>query len=178
MVQNRKMLLIGILLVIVIAGAYMGYTAYGTGRLEVRITDPPKDWGQATDVYIQFSEIMVHRADSGNESGWYTVVSGLGWIDLGSTLNSSKALGVGNLQAGKYNQIRFTVEEAIVTLDGVNHTANVSSGTLKVSIIQGGVNIVAGQTSYLLIDITPKVVGSVAQGLRVVPSAKALPTMG
>ena len=110
-----------------------------------------------------------------NESGWYTVISDAGWIDLASTINSSKALGIGNLQAGKYNQVRFNVDEAIVTLEGVNYTATVPSSTLKVSIIQGGVKVMAGQTSYLLIDITPKVVGSSTQSIKIVPSAKAIP---
>jgi hypothetical protein len=178
MIQNRKLVLISTFVIILIAGAYMGYTAYGMGKLSISITDPPKDWGKATNVYIKFSKIMIHKANAGNESGWNTAISEVGWVDLRSTLNSSKTLGVGELQAGKYNQIRFTVEEAVVTLEGMNHTAIVPSETFKVNIIQGGVNIVAGQTSYLLIDITPKVVGSAAQGLRIVPSAKALPTKG
>jgi hypothetical protein len=156
----------------------MGYRVYGIGKLSLSIIDPPKDWGDASNIYIKFSNVTVHRADAGNESGWYTIVSESGWVDLRSTLNSSAVLGVSDLSVGKYNLLRFTVEDAVVTLDGVNHAATVPSGTLKVSIIQGGVTVVAGQTSYLLIDITPKVVGSVAQGIRVVPSAKALPTQG
>jgi len=176
--QQRKTVLLGALAVTLIAGAYMGYTVYGSGRLAVSITDPPQDWGEASNVYVRFSEVKVHRADAGNETGWYTVVDGESWIDLGSTLNSSAVLGTGDLQAGKYNLVRFTVEETIVTVDEANHTATVQSGMLKVSIVQGGVDIKAGQTSYLLIDITPKVVGSATQGFRVVPAAKALPTQG
>ena len=176
--QQKKTALLSALAAVLIAGAYLGYTVYGSGRLAVSITDPPRDWGEASNVYVRFSEVKVHRADAGNETGWYTVVDGGGWVDLGSTLNSSAALGAGNLLAGKYNLVRFTVEEAVVTVDGVNHTATVQSGTLKVSIVQGGVDIKAGQTSYLLIDITPKVVGSTTQGFRVVPAAKALPTQG
>ena len=177
MSQNKK-IIIGTLAVIIIAGAYFGYTAYGSGKLAISITDPPRDWGEATNVYVKFSEIKVHRADAENETGWFTVVEDVGWIDLRSTLNSSKAMGVSDLKAGKYNLLRFTVEEAIVTIDRANHTATVQSGTLKISIIQGGVTIKAGETSHLLIDITPKVVGSAAQGYRVVPAAKALPTEG
>jgi len=176
--QQRRAALLGGLAIILIAGAYMGYTVYGSGRLEVSVTDPPRDWGDASNIYIRFSEVKVHRANAGNETGWYTVADEGGWIDMMSTLNSSAALGAGNLQAGKYNLVWFTVEEAIVTVDGVNNTATVQSGTFKVSIVQGGVDIKAGQTSHLLIDVTPKVVGSIAQGFRVVPAAKALPTQG
>jgi hypothetical protein len=171
-------MLIGGLAVIIIAGAYIGFTVYGSGRLVVEVTDPPMDWGQATHIYVKFSEVKVHRANAGNETGWITVVEEGGWIDLRSTLNSSATLGAGSLQAGKYNLIRFTVEEAIVTVNDANHTATVQSGTLKVAIVQGGVDIKAGQTSHLLIDITPKVIGSASQGYRVVPAAKALPTQG
>jgi hypothetical protein len=174
--QRRRTALLAALAAIIIAGAYTVYTVYGSGRLAVSVTDPPRDWGDASNVYIRFSEVRVHRANVGNETGWVTIVEEGGWVDLGSTLNSSAALGTGSLQAGKYNLVWFTVEEAIVTVDGANHTAAVQSGVLKVSIFRGGVDIKAGQTSYLLIDMTPRVNGSAAEGFRVVPAAKALPT--
>src|SRR4030042_1617041 len=176
--QRRKAVLLGCLAVILIVGAYVGYTVYGSGRLALSVTDPPRDWGEASNIYVRFSEVKVHRADAGNETGWYTVVEEARWADLRSPLNSSAALGSGNLQAGKNNLVWFTVEEAIIPRNSANSTATVQSGTFKVSIVQGGVDVKAGQTSYLLIDITPKVVGSAAQGFRVVPASKALPTQG
>jgi hypothetical protein len=145
------------------------------GKLVVMITDPPEHWGPASKVYIRYSEIKIHRANAGNKSGWYTAIEGDSWIDLSTVLNSSEVIGSTHLQAGKYNLIRFEVLDAKVTVNDENHTATVSSGKLTVSITKGGVDISVGQTSQLVIDITPKVVGSSLTGFKVVPAAKATP---
>jgi hypothetical protein len=75
-----------------------------------------------------------------------------------------------------YNLVRFEVLESVVTVGGQNYTATVSSGKLTIAVTRGGVNIEVGQTSHLVIDITPKVVGSAAAGFRVVPVVKAIPS--
>ena len=71
--------------------------------------------------------------------------------------------------------IRFEVLESVVTVNDVNYTAALSNGKLNIAIIQGGVTVNAGQTSNLLIDITPRITGSEPQGYRLTPAAKALP---
>jgi hypothetical protein len=109
-----------------------------------------------------------------NETGWYTVV-GSGWIDLASVVNVSRTIGQGSLPPGKYNLVRFQVIEAIVTVGGANYTAEVPPDKLTISITQGGVQVNAGQTAYLVIDINPKVVGSQASGFKLVPAAMASP---
>ena len=172
--QTKLVLGVGLLLVLIGAGYYT-YNSYASGTLSVKITDPPKDWGNATHVYIKYSAISVHKAGEGNETGWATVVSSAGWTNLRDALNTTKTLGSGALGPGTYNLIRFEVTEAIVTVGGQNYTATVSSGKLNIAVVQGGVTINAGQTSTIIIDITPKVVGSPAQGFRVVPAAKAFP---
>lgn len=174
MEQNRKAIIAAVAVLIII-GAFFGYRTFAKGTLVVEMTDPPSGWGDASNVYIKYSAIEIHRADAGNESGWNTVVDSEDWIDLTQVLNSSKTLGSNGLSSGKYNLIRFEILEAIVTVEGTNHTATVSSGKLNIAIIRGGVNITAGQTSNLLIDITPKITGSEAQGYRLTPAAKALP---
>ena len=173
--RRSNVILIISLGIIMVALSGYAYMTYGKGRLVVELTDPPREWGQASNVYIKHGMVSVHRANAGNESGWFTVVDAEGWVDLKSTLNSSKTLGVGSLQAGKYNLVRFEVVEAIVTVDGVNYTAPVESGKMTVAITQGGVQIDVGQTSHLLIDVAPKVTGSVEHGFKVVPAAKAQP---
>lgn len=174
--KRSNVILIAMLGTIMVAGSGYTYITYGKGRLVVELTDPPREWGQASNVYIKYGNVTVHRANAGEESGWFTVVDGEGWVDLRATLNSSETLGAGRLQAGKYNLVRFEVNESIVTVDGVNYTAPVESGKLNIAITRGGVKIEAGQTAHLLIDITPKVMGSVEQGFRVVPAAKAQST--
>ena len=61
----------------------------------------------------------------------------------------------------------------MVTVDGVNYSSSVSSGKLTIAILRGGVRIETWQTCTVVIDITPKVVGSKLSGFRIVPSAKA-----
>jgi hypothetical protein len=56
---------------------------------------------------------------------------------------------------------------------GVRTIATVSSGKLTIAVTRGGVNIEEGQKSHLVIDITPKVMGSATGGFRVVPAVKA-----
>jgi hypothetical protein len=166
--------LTGILAASIIMSSLFIYVGYGSGTLIVEMEDPPMDWGPASHVYIHYSAIMIHRADAANESGWSTV-SAAGWINLTSVLNISKVISQGPLQAGKYNVIRFNVTEAIVTVNGANYTATVASGKLNIPITRGGIQVNAGQTTYLVIDVAPRVTGSEAEGFRLVPSAKAAP---
>lgn len=71
----------------------MGYSetarAFGNRTLVVEMTDPPQGWGDASNVYIKYSAVEIHRADAGNQTGWITVVENEAWIDLTETLNSS-----------------------------------------------------------------------------------------
>ena len=171
----NKNVFMGLLVTMLVVSAGFAYFTYGKGTLVVEMKDPPEEWGSASKIYIRYSEIMIHRANAGNESGWFTAVEGDSWIDLSTVLNSSKVIGSTGLQAGKYNLLRFDVLDAIVTVDDMNYTATVSSGRLTVAIIRGGVDISVGQTSHLVIDMTPKVVGSSAAGFKVVPAVKATP---
>ena len=98
------------------------------------------------------------------------------WIDLSTVLNASEVVGTSRLRSGKYNLVRFEVLESVVTVGGQNYTATVSSGRLTIAVTGGGVNIEVGQISHLVIDITPKVIGSAAGGFRVVPAVKASPS--
>jgi hypothetical protein len=169
----NKNVLLGLLVTIIVVSAGSIYLTYGKGTLVVEMKDPPNEWGSASKVYIRYGEMKIHRANAGNESGWFTAVEGDSWIDLSTVLDSSRVIGSTGLQAGKYNLMRFEVLDAIVTVEDMNYTATVSSGKLTVAIVRGGVDISVGQTSHLVIDITPKVVGSQSAGFKVVPAVKA-----
>lgn len=172
--MNQTKLILGIgILVVILGAAYYTYNTYASGTLAVKITDPPKDWGNATHVYILYSTINVHKASEGNETGWSTIVQSEGWINLRDAINATKTLGSNALQPGTYNLIRFEIKESKVTVGGQNYTATVASGKLNIAIVPGGITIKAGQTTSVVIDITPKVVGSPTQGFRVVPAARA-----
>jgi hypothetical protein len=160
--------------VLVIAGAF-AYLTYGSGTLRILITDPPSRWGPASQIYINYSAIEVHRADAGDESGWLTIVDSSAWLNLTQTLDVNQTLGSKSLQAGKYNLMRFSILEANITVANVNYTATVPSGKLQIAITQGGININAGQTASLLIDLNAKVEGSIETGFRLVPDVRASP---
>jgi len=164
-----------IAITIVTAGTF-AYLTYGSGTLEIQVTDPPADWNSATGILLNYSAIEVHKADAAdNQSGWQTVISTSGVINLTQMLDVNKTLGSGGLQAGKYNLIRFSTVKAIVTIGNVNYTATVPPDKLQVAITQGGIQIGAGRTSRLLIDLNIRVEGTIENGLIVVPDIRATP---
>lgn len=172
-------LVMGIIVIAIIALSAFAYFSYGSGTLQITMTDPPSNWGPATQVYLKYSAIQVHRADAGNESGWFTVTDSSAWINLTRIIDVNQTIGSKNLQAGKYNLIRFKILETIVTVDGNNYTATVPSGQINIAITRGGiqtdVQINAGQTSTLLIDLNIAVHGSTQTGFMIVPSIRAVP---
>jgi len=162
-------------IVVIASVAVFAYFSYGSGTLRIQLTDPPVDWGGATQVYLNFSAIEVHRADAGNESGWFTAVDIGGWINLTQTLDVNETIGDQNLQAGKYNLIRLEILEAKITVGGINFTATVPNGTLQIAITEGGVQVNAGQMSTLLIELNVKIQGSETSGFHLVPDVRAAP---
>ncbi len=166
-----------IAIVVIAAAALFAYFNYGTGIIEIKMTDPPQSWGEATHVYLNYSAIEIHRSQSDNESGWHTVVDKSAWINLTRTLDANQTIGAKNLQAGVYNLIRFQLLEARVTVSGINHTAVPPSGKLTVPITQNEIHVNAGQTTALLIDLNVKVEGSKTAGnfKLLVPAVRATP---
>lgn len=168
-----------VVVVMIIAAGLFFYVYYGSGVFEVKIRDPPLEWGQVTQIYLNISEVEIHRAQSGNESGWTTITDKSSWINLTKTLDANQTLGVKNLQAGAYNLIRFEILEAIVTVAGSNHTALVPSGEITLAITRDGVRsdvqINTGQTSTVLIDLNITVEESGAFGFMLVPDIRAVP---
>ena len=169
-----KVALIGILAASLIISSMSIYSAYGSGTLVIEMMDPPAGWGPAEGVEIHYSAIMIHRANASEESGWRTIVQD-GWISLLSVVNVSEVIGESALSAGKYNLIRFNITGANVTVNGIEYEAIVINGHLNIPIIRGGIQVRAGETTYLIIDITPRITGSPTQGFRLVPAAKAIP---
>jgi len=62
--------LVVIVLAIVVVGGYVLYSNSGTGTLQVKLADPPDSWGDATQVYLNYNAIEIHRADAGDDAGW------------------------------------------------------------------------------------------------------------
>ena len=147
----------------------------GSGTLQISMQDPPNLPPEVTAVYINYSSIQVHVANAGNQSGWYNVTSS-GTANLTSLIANAKLLGKATLPSGTYNIVRFNVTSALVTVGGTNYTATVPSGKVQATL-NGGVDVKSGQTTTLLINISPKVTGNTHSGYILVPSANAQPTI-
>lgn len=133
------------------------------GIIEVRATDPPPADVSSAIVYL--TEIEVHRtagnvssdnttsdnATSEDTGGWITVIDVATSFDLMEVVNGVEAiLGSANVTAGKYTQIRMTVERVeVITTDGDNFTAEVPSGKLK---IVRPFEVGGGETTVLTLD--------------------------
>jgi hypothetical protein len=69
--------------------------------------------------------------------------------DLIELQNVTEDLGIKNLSAGLYTQIRLTVDRALVTIDGLEYELNISSN--KVKLITP-FEIVTNETTVLTLD--------------------------
>jgi len=128
----------------------------GTGSLSILLTDPPVIPTGVTDVYVSYSDIMVHVSNAGNQTGWYPVNS-QGTIELLGSVNVSQTLASVSVASGDYNLVRFNLTSAKVTYNGVNYTAFVPSAELTVRIV-GGVEVNSSKPSAAIIDLQTTVV--------------------
>ena len=130
------------------AGIYMVMSdSEETGTLSIYVKDLPDDW---IHVNVTFSEVKIHKADAGNESGWYSLSIKNQTIDLAVLTNVSELLASGNVSEGKYTQIRLVVTAVTGTMeDGTVVNFTVPSGELKTT---HPFNVTADHTEKLTLD--------------------------
>lgn len=174
MQEKRQIAGITIVIIIIVLAGFISYSYFSLGTLIVELTDPPAGWANASQIYLSWRAIEVHRADAADASVWYTVISQGDTTNLTKLLDVTETLGSYRLEPGIYNLIRFEITDATVTINAENVTANVPSGKLQIAITQGGVVINAGQTSTLLIDLNITVHGT-DQNPTIVPDIRAAP---
>lgn len=124
----KTKLLLAILLVIPIAVSGCTTTT-GTGNLVLQITDKPDLNIEKADVTL--SNVQVHVAGAGNESGWITVVEEPKTFDLVAIKDVKTFLGEEDLAVGMYTQIRLDVDKALVTINGTEYNLTIPSKTVK-----------------------------------------------
>jgi len=104
----RTIMIAAVAIIVAFSIGSLVYTTYGSGTLVFKMTDPPTDWGPAAAVYINYTNIQIHRADAGNQSGWIsTGISGA--LNLLEIVDVNKTIGQLSLQAGLYDFVRFNV---------------------------------------------------------------------
>ena len=107
-------------------------------------------------MYIKYSKVEIHRQDTSEDSGWFTIIENPGWINLTDVLEASKILGGASLQAGRYNLIRFDILDQDNS-EQYESNSGVPSEKLRIPITQGGITINAGKTLKMLIDFETRV---------------------
>lgn len=152
---SKKEVAATIVVVLIAASAMLAYFNNGAGTLEIKIRDQ-QDLGEATQVCLNYTAIEVHQAQADDQSGWVKVVDNSDWINLTTNAEVNRTICYANLQAGTYDLIRFTVLDAQITVDGVNHTASVPNREL-VTPIPNDIKVNTGQTATLLVEIDVKV---------------------
>ena len=132
----KKILILAILVTLIGAIAFSGCLQTGTGLLVLKISDKPGDLN-ITKANVTISQIKVHLSASGgndsNTTGWYTVVNKSQIFDLMTLQNNvTEELGIVNLSAGLYTQIRLYIEKVVLTIDGVQYDCKIPSNTIKI----------------------------------------------
>jgi len=122
-----------------------------TGTLTVLVTDAPKY--DVTRVDVTVSEVQVHKAGDDGESGdWITLAiqeETFNLLDLQNGL--TMLLAEGEVESGKYTQLRMTVFEVLVDYDDVvGKKAIVPSDKLK---FVRPFTLEAGEEITLIVDI-------------------------
>ena len=161
---------VGLIIAVIYApGIGLGFgtntTQSSEGTMAVLLTDPPTVPGNVSAVYIQYSQVQAHVANSGNQSGWQDL-TGSEEINLMSVVNVSQTIANSNLPAGQFNGLRFNVTQITVTYSpnptaqqAQNYTGLMIHGHNTLYVwIPGGINVVAAQTAAAMIDLTPTVV--------------------
>ncbi|MDO8841742.1 DUF4382 domain-containing protein [Methanocalculus sp.] len=140
-----------VLVSIIIAGCTTAHE--GESTLIIAVKDAPKitDFGTITHLWLNISEVSVHRA-SGNQTvieddeeedatesddtgtaGWTIVVDEFQTVDLMQYINVSKIIGQKTMSPGKYTQIRLKIDSGTITVDDTEYTLGVPSGVLKLN---------------------------------------------
>jgi hypothetical protein len=129
----KKILLFVIVISLAITSMFSGCIQEGTGTLVLMITDDPSDLN-ITEALVTMSEVRVHYAginQSGENGSWITIVNQSQTFDLVQLMNVTELFGTANLSAGWYTQIRLMVDQALVTIDGIQYDLEIPSKNVK-----------------------------------------------
>jgi PKD repeat protein len=109
------------------------YSVEGVYIVNLTVTD--EDGAGVIDWYVTTAKI---GEDDDSEAGWYTIVEESQTFDLIALQDVTDVLGEEELTAGKYTQIRLTVEKANITInnDGEIEVHDLKIPSNKVKLIK------------------------------------------
>ncbi|HJX06210.1 MAG TPA: DUF4382 domain-containing protein [Candidatus Nanoarchaeia archaeon] len=119
-----------------------------TGTLVLELTDAPANYEK---VEVTISSVMVHLGseDENSTQGWFSVVETPQTFDLIAVKDVNAFLGSTVLEPGRYTQVRLSVDQAKVTVDGTEYDVKVPSKIVK---LIRGFTIEANKTTTLTLD--------------------------
>jgi hypothetical protein len=95
----------------------------------------------------------VHQSSAGTDSGWITLTTPTGAVDLMQIKNIEELLSSSEISEGNYNQIRFYVETCQVTTESGTYDAEVPS--TKISIATQ-FEVASGDMTEVVLSIDPE----------------------
>ena len=142
--KNLIIIIVVILNLIVVGLSGCIINGEGKGVLLLQITDAPPEL-KITKALINISNIEVHLI----ATGWYTVIGEEQTLDLIKLKNVKKALGNKTLPVGRYTQIRLNIDDAFLTIDGIEYKLTIPSKTIQ---LISPFSINKNETTTLTID--------------------------
>lgn len=149
----KKIIVIILILLVITTGFFSGCIQSGEGILVLKITDDP-DYN-ISEALVTISEVRVHYAGINNTNSndtfgeWRTIVNESQTFDLIALQDVEELLASANLSAGWYTQIRLYIENALLTIDGVQYNLDIPSKTIK---LINPFSIEDGQITILTLD--------------------------
>lgn len=117
-----------------------------TGNFVLAVKDQAPDMGLISRVELAVSNISIHNA--GTDS-WIVLSDQPQQFDLLELQNVQALLANKDLNAGTYNQLRFSIDRVSVDYNGTTQEAKLPSNTLKLNTI---IEIDANKTSITTLD--------------------------
>ena len=156
----RILALIGFLAATLGLAAGCSDSSAGSGTLQMNMVDAPSPIVGLEAIDVVFDSVRVHKSGQANpeDKGWITVLDNTlpeaeRTFDLFDLVNGNFAvLGLADLSAGKYTQIRVIVESAAITIAGNTDPLTIPSGMQTGIKIVSPFTVVDGEVLELLLD--------------------------
>ena len=117
----------------------------------VSLTDPSIVPKGTTALYVTYSQVQLIVLENGSES--IVNIPGSGTVNVLTLLNSSIVIGTANLANGTVlKQIKFSISNATITINGVNDSVVIGEGTLTTNVT----GTFSG-TQAALVDLVPSI---------------------
>ena len=142
--KNSIIIIVVILNLLVVGFSGCIINGEGKGVLMLQITDAPPKL-KITKALVNISNIEVHLI----ATGWYTIIGKEQTFDLIQLKNVKKALGNKTLPVGRYTQLRFNIDDAFVTINGIEYKLTIPSKTIQ---LISPFSINKNETTTLTID--------------------------